>query len=82
MILYKNTLKVSALTVANHFHTVLSTERFQTHTARGHAQLSLQGRTCEKNIPEPPEKKLMVSLNSRSHIHPIPKGNVSSYCAK
>lgn len=62
--------------------TVLSIERSRRYATRGHAQLNPQGCTCEKNIPEPPEKKLMVSLNSRSHIHPIPKGNVSSYCAK
>ena len=33
-------------------------------------------------MPEPPEKKLMDSLNSRSHIQPMPKGSVSSYCAR
>ena len=82
MMLFQTTLKVSELAVAYHFDTVLSSERSRTYAARRHAQLNLQGRTCEKNIPEPPEKKLIVSLNSRSHIHPIPKGNVSSYCAK
>lgn len=40
------------------------------------------GSTCEKNMPEPPEKKLMVSLNSRSHSQPIPNGSDSSYCAR
>jgi len=30
-------------------------------------------------MPEPPEKKFMVSLNWRSHIQPVAKGSVSSY---